>query len=139
MGTTFKQNHSIKQTLLCHPYEDSITGIQAVVCLMQRIQGLLRMLKSHKQHWDLKRISRENLFCLQVSSNFLPPDLCQGKLYEITGVDKFKVQWSSHCGLVLNEVKNNALAHPNNVPYKLKTLLRDSFRAGFLTLLHLIS
>jgi len=32
------------------------------------------------------------------------------------GVDKFKVKGPSHCGLVLNEMKNNALAHPNNIP-----------------------
>lgn len=32
---------------------------------------------------DLKHISRQNLFCLAVSSNFQWPDLCQSTVYEI--------------------------------------------------------
>lgn len=34
VGTTFKQNCSIKQMLLYHCYGDKIPGIQSVVCLM---------------------------------------------------------------------------------------------------------
>lgn len=55
------------------------------------------------------------------------------------GVDKFEVKRSPRYGSVSNEVKNNTLAHTTNKPYKLKTLPRESFRAGFLTLSHLNS